>query len=264
MRAACESRRVSDPLTALQNDVYHALRSEPGFRFAQIVLQRPRDEGEAVLIQQAVDGALAGFVYADNQILNGAGTDAEKAAQIAAEGKAGLCIEVIVPDGEVPNPEAPGPQLEAVLHVKVTENPLVNFGARGTELTAEQCSLDILSAFHHWNREGMTLTADKKALRENEDDSAISYSVVFRQKIAMPKQLRAAAPAITYSGGNVTLTAESGAAIYSTTDGTPPMPSNPLASLYAAPFAASAGVTVRAAAVVSGKTVSPIASLLLS
>lgn len=233
----------------LQEDIAARLRSEPAFRYVQVMLVRPRNAQEAVLIEQAIQEGLMGLVYVDNQISNGTGSDADKAAQIAATGKAGLAIEVLTPDGEVNEPDIPGPQLEAVIHLRVCENPLINFGERGTQIEAEQCCDDVLSSLHRWQRGENTLVADKRAVREMQNDSGIEFHVVLRQPLGARKQKRTVAPAVSFADGIVTMTcATAGAAIYYTTDASPPAISNAAALIYDGPFEASAGACIRAAA----------------
>ena len=246
-------------LRSLQDDIYHRLKAEDAFRYVQIMLVRPRDANEAVLIEKAIQEGLAGLVYVDNQTSNGGGSDDDKAAAIATNGKAGISIEVLTPDGEVNEPNLPGPQLEAVSHLRVCENPLVNFGERGTQIEAEQASQNVLSTLHLWQRGTQTVTADTRAIREMQTESGIEFHVVLRQKLNAPKQLRTNAPALAYADGNVTLTSGTdGAAIYYTTDGSAPAISNAAAQLYAAPFAADTGTLIRAAAFSTGRLGSAI------
>lgn len=239
--------------------------AEPAFRYVQIMLVRPRDAEDAVLIEQAIQQGLAGMVYVDNQITTGEGTAEEKAAAIEASGKCGITIEVLTPDGEVNEPDTPGPQLEAVIHLRVNENPLVNFGERGSQIEAEQCCADLLGTLHQWQRGSQTLVADRRAVREMESEGSIEFHVVFRQKLAATRQSRTVAPAIGYAGGNVTLSsATPDASIYYTLDGSSPAPGNTSATLYTAPFAAEAGAFIRAAAFSASRIGSAIIEKTLS
>ena len=62
-----------------------------------------------------------------------------------------------------------------------------------------------------------------------------------------------------FNAGNCTLTCSDGAAaVYYTTDGTPPVKSNPNATLYATPFAVDSGMTVMFSSRKSGVVVSQI------
>lgn len=209
------------------------LKSVPALADVAVFNQRPREAGEAVLIQQAIDAALMGMTEG--------GTS-----------KAGLSILVQLPDGEVSEREAPGPQLDAVLFIRVTENPLVNEGANGTGLHAEDAALAVLSALHHWHRDGRALYADKRAIRDGDTDEngLIEFDVVVRSEIGGDVVSRVAAPSVSVAVGYATLTTStSGASIYYTTDGSAPLPANAEAQLYSAPFAIPSGTVLRAAAI---------------
>jgi hypothetical protein len=155
------------------------LKSVPSLADAVILNQRPRDADEAVLIQQSIDAALAGMTEG--------GTS-----------KAGLTILVQLPDGEVNEREAPGPQLDAVLFIRVTENPLVNEGANGTGLHAEDAAALILSALHHWHRDGRAVYGDKRAIRDGDADEngLIEFDVVVRTELGGDVPARVSPPQI--------------------------------------------------------------------
>lgn len=230
-------------LKQLREDVFHRLRSEAVLADAVILDARPRDEGEAAQIMATIQGALAGM-------------------QAGPTGKAGLAILVLPPDGEVPNPDSPGPQLELVIQVRVFENVLINDGDGGTQMEGEACALHVLNTLHLFNRSGQTLYADKRAIREVDDEEqnlgGYAWDIVFRQPVSCGKTIRTAPPTITLAESLAVLTSEDGAAIYYTTDGSAPAPSNAAATLYAAPFEAELGSSIRAAAFKEGKAGSNI------
>jgi len=232
-----------------QQDVYHLLKQVDTLADVAVINKRPRDAAEAVLIEDAINKALLGG-YLEGET-----------------GKAGLCIQVLMPDAEVNESNVPGPQLDVVLFVRITENPLVNEGADGTGIHAEDAAMIVLQALHHWHREGRCVYADKRAIRDGDtdEDGHITFEVVVRTELGVSPLARVADPVITYAAGNVTLaSATSGAALYHTTDGSTPAPSNAAALLYAAPFAAASGVTIRAAAFKSGLLPSAIVRKTLS
>ncbi len=234
MQAACiQLAAPMDTLRQLQEDIAAKLAAETEFQYVPVSVFRPRDSAEALLIQSAIDKALAGL--------------------ITQNGKAGLAVVVYMPEAETLQPNAPGPQLELVATLRVVENPLVNMGANGTQTTAEQCALNILSSLHHWQRGQATLMADKKAIRPVDTPGKIALDVVVRQPSGLPMRARVPAPKFDESGPDVSLSCTmEGAAMWYTMDGTPPAPGNASATLYVGAFDPLPLVTLRAAAFKSG------------
>lgn len=229
-----------DELRLFQTDAALKLAAESAFEFVPVNIYRPRDSGEALKIQTAIDSALAG--------------------KVKKNGKAGLAVCVFMPEAETLQPNAPGPMLELVLTLRVYEDVTINESASGTGITAEQCALNILASLHHWTRGNQTVIADKKAIRPVEDRARIIYDVNVRLNAAPPFAARVAAPVITEEEINVSIAcATSGAAIYYTQDGSTPAPGNEAATLYAAPFEPAPQAFIRAAAYKSGLLSSNIA-----
>jgi len=216
-----------------QQDLFHLIKALPALVDVAVIDERPRGSGEAALIQGAINRALFGG------LLEG------------ETNKLGLAVEVKLPSAEVGEANVPGPQLDLVGVIRLSENPMFNEGADGTGVKAEDAAMAILQACHHWQREGRVVYADRRALRDGmtDDDGVITYDVVVRTELGVQPVSRVAVPSISFAAGSVTLAcATSGAAIYYTTDGSTPAPSNAEATLYAGPFSAAGGDVIRAQA----------------
>ncbi|MDR2463701.1 MAG: hypothetical protein LBD30_07990 [Verrucomicrobiales bacterium] len=109
-------------LEQLQAAAAARLGAEPEFAGVSVSVIRPRSEEEAVLIQIAIDNALAGV------------------------GGNGLAALVQMPTLSAPMPNAPGPVIDMALTVRIIENPLVS----GARRSAEDLALATLSALHHY------------------------------------------------------------------------------------------------------------------
>lgn len=223
-----------DELRLLQTDAALKLAAEAAFQYVPVSLYRPRDSQEAAQIQTTLDQSLAGLT--------------------SKNGKAGLAVLVFMPEAETPEPNTPGPRLSLLLTLRVYENVLINEGASGTQITAEQCALNILASLHHWTRGHQTLVSDRKAIKSVDDKSGRNvYDVTLRQDAAPPRLTKVTAPVITEDEINITITcATAGAAIYYTQDGTSPAPGNTGATLYSAPFEPVSQALIRAAAFFDG------------
>lgn len=230
-----------------------------GVSEAAFILDRPRDAAEAQLIQASIEAALSGG-YLEGHT-----------------GKFGLTIEVKMPGAEVPEAEVPGPQLEAVLVLRITENPLVNQGETGTGIHCEDAALILLQAFHQWHRDGRAVYADRRAIRDDEleDEGLIVFEVWLRHDIGVDIMPRVLAPVITFpviSNGSESARmldiqcGSEGAVIYWTDDGTPPYATNENAFLYEGTFNVTdlePGTVIRAAATKAGHLPSLIARKLI-
>ncbi len=222
-------------LERLQLDIAARLTQLDALAGVYICTVRPRSEDEALLIQTDIEQALAGLRPRD--------------------GLSGAAAIILMPEGQVPEPDTPGPRLDLVATIRVAENPLVNMGAAGTGLSAEDIALEILSALHHWSTgTGGVLYADREALRPDDaaaENGQVVYEVRLRMPLGLSRRASVATPKITTSGSlpsvQVTLTcATSGAALYYSTDGSHPAPSADGSTLYTVPFTVAAAATVRA------------------
>jgi hypothetical protein len=231
---------VSSPIEQLQADLHGRIVSLDELSGVFVALARPRDKNETLLIETKLDQALG--------ILKG------------ANGKSGAAMIVQMPVVTVPNPDLPGPRLVAKVTVRVMENPLINMGGSGTQLSAETLGLEILNKCHMWQRSNhATVTADAEAMVPVlEDKAVIAYDVTLTQPLGLAPVANTLRPSIAVAGYEITLTCGETARIYYTTDGTFPGPSNPAAGEYTAAVTLQGACTVRAAAFAAGKPGSPI------
>lgn len=237
---------MPDALQQLQLDIAATLAADELFDGVQVVVARPRSEEDAVLIQSSIDNALAGLVEVENA---------------EADMKAGLCVVVMMSEGEVLHPNEPGPQMSLVQTVRVIENPLVNMGEAGTLITAEQAALNVLTSLHQLNFGHSVLLADKKSVKEVNLEGRVAYDVTFRRELGVTPRLSVQRPQISVADPQMTITCgTSGAAIYWTSDGSLPTPTN--GALYAAPVDVGelGVVTIRARAYLTGRRASDCAS----
>lgn len=237
---------VPDALQQLQLDIAAMLKADELFAGVQVIVSRPRDAEDATLIQSNIDNALAGWVTVET----------------GETYKGGLAVIVMMSEGEVPAPNVPGPQLELVQTVRVVENPLVNMGADGTQITAEQGALNVLSTLHHWNPGYGVLTADSRnALKEVNLEGKVAYDVRFRRDAGTTPRTFVQRPQITIGGSLASITCgTSGAAIYYTLDGSAPSPSTGTLVTTTIDVSELTGSTLRAAAFKTGLRASDISS----
>lgn len=111
---------------------------------------------------------------------------------------------------------------------------------------------------------------ESNAIVPNETfEGMIAYDIFAGKLLYVRAELKVLAPTISAAGAlptvTVTLaTAEVGAAIYFTTDGTFPSEENEAATLYTTPFIQAAAATVRAAAYLAGKLGSDITQKIIT
>jgi hypothetical protein len=181
--------------------------------------------------------------------------EALAAWKVRVPGKVGIASLVLQPSLRIVTPEVPGPQYEIVQVIRTFCDPRVN----NTGLHSEAVAMATLRWLDGHLFEGITeLHGETKAdaIKPNYD-----YAGLFVHDSTLTGPLpqdylgRCGAPTISADGtGLVTLSgAEAGAAVYYTVDGSEPMPpANPgeptTAQLYAAPFQAANGATVKAIA----------------
>lgn len=217
---------MADALQQLQLDLAGHLMSDALFQFVRVVVARPRAAEDAVMIEQTINDALGGL---RKYIARTAGqTDEQWEAACEASGKAGLLVIVMMSEGEVPQPGGPGPALELLQVIRVIENPMINEGADGTGVTAEEVATNVLGALHQWTNDGrQALYPAKSAMKEVNLANGLGYDVTFKRLLPLAPRTAVARPVITVADPSMTITcATSGAAIYYTTDGSFPSPLN--------------------------------------
>lgn len=235
-----------DPLQQLQLDATARLGAHPSFADVIVHHARPRDAGDAVMIENKIHNALRGLELKND--------------------KGGLVLTVMMPELELPTPGMPGPNLlEVVMTVRVVENPMFNMGANGTLITAEDAAVKTLQALHHWSPNGANaFMGDKKPVRPVPNQSLPTYDVICRMPMGLSIYPFVQKPVISESAPIVTLScATDGASIHYTLDGSLPTPDS---AEYTAPLdlgGQAAGTLLRVAAYKSGLLGSSVSQLAL-
>lgn len=237
---------MPDLMQQAQHDTAARLNADAAFEFVPVLVNRPRDAAGAIMIRETLNKALMGISKKN--------------------GKGGIAIMVMMPDGEVPNQDSPGPQVDLILTVRIVEQPTFNEGTNGTHISAEQCALSVLKLLHLWSPGYGVLQAEKKAIKEGAaPEGSIAYDVVLRMHVPMQPRDLVQRPRITRAGSLVTMTCVTAdAALWWTQDGTLPTPDN--GSLYEEPVDVSAmdtGTTIRVCGYKTGLSASDAALLTL-
>ena len=149
---------------------------------------------------------------------------------ITQNGKTGAAIMIELPEGDNPFPDVPGPDLRLIYKVQVFENPLINMGANGTLISAEDLMLFVLNLFHrrYFQDSGSTLISDKNAfrpMREFIEKGYVAYECPFLMRMGLQGRDKLPKPGISGdSASGVTFVGVGD--IYYTTDGSYPTPTN--------------------------------------
>ncbi len=223
----------------LQNFVAHCLSSYDALDNVNIITRSRLLQSESLLPDKTLALEVLAYITPRN-------------------GRKGLGVIVERPGFTVESPNLPGPEGFITLELLILCDRLTNEGPQtGTGLAADQCGQLIMEALHWQQFEGFgQLFSDRNAMQAAEDWAPLdAYRLRF--KIRMPRNQgeKTAQPTITENTGSITLACStSGAQIYYTTDQSYPGRSNPAAKLYEAPFTATAGDVINAAAYASGYT----------
>jgi len=230
-----------DPLQQIQIDVRAYLDTLPAFTYVPTFVVRPRSAEEATLLQTSIDAAL-NCVTPKN-------------------GKGGIAAMILMPDADVPTDRQPGPMLQPRITVQIIEYPIINESDSGTRLSAEQLALEVVRALHvHPMGGGRLIRAQERgALQQMDmsDEGKIAWAVHLACFYQLEEAEHVAAPGISVSAGNVTLSIPAGASGYYTTDRSFPTPDN--GTLWdGTPFAAPSANYVRVVAYQTGLYPSPM------
>jgi hypothetical protein len=222
-----------DLLLQLQEDITDKLNSESAFQFNAVMSLRH------MVIAKEVARRLPHLT--------------------AKNGRKGCGILVGMPTLEAMLPNIAPPQGDLVLPIDIIENPEINFGPNGTQITCEQCARAVRQYLHLYAIAGaVTLYQDKDAfgpIAELEESwpRCAGYRVLLRGRLAEDPIPKLALPAITEGPPlTITLAVADGSTIYFTTDGSFPGLGNAAAQQYTQPFAVAAGATVRWASYLAG------------
>jgi hypothetical protein len=180
-------------------------------------------------------------------------SDVENALGVAntVTGLRGAVIIVMMPAVDNPETDSPGPQVDSVNCVRVIEQPAINEGVGGINISAEEISVEVLCLLHFWQLDILTATvrSDKRPIvpANLKDPKSIGYDVFTRARFVLGGNT-VVAPKITVTAGLAQITCNTaGVAIWFTTDGSYPLPGAGTSTLYTGPFVASS-VLIRAGA----------------
>lgn len=173
-------------------------------------------------------------------------------------GKAGAAIIVLMPQLTPNAPDAPGPMYYVRYPIQVIDWPVMRRMAGGVGISAETLAQRVRQIVHGtmFGR-GQALYFDGLDPSPMADTTQVSYIVYFKRVGNDPQLARPGNVYFSPSSGtaplSVTLTCPTvGVDIWYTTDGSYPGPENDESTLYTAPIAVSAGLTIRASAVITG------------
>ena len=223
-------------LQAFQLDVAARLQASVYFADVPVLTFRPRAALTAAEIQDQINMALG--------------------ALTAQNGKAGLCLTVMMPALSTREQELPGPYLHLKCMVRVQENVMVNMGSNGSQIACEDAAIAAAQILHLWTPGGTAgiVRVGEEAISPGASfDGNVTYDVLIESEFDLPCVAKTAQPFIANSGDLISIGCADGeAAIYYTTDGTAPWAGNEIypstGSLYAGPFTVTSGTMVRAAA----------------
>ncbi len=218
-----------DILRRVQEDCYGRCLAEPLLSTIAIILER-----RAVTAQEV------------QKLLS---------ARAARGGKVGVCILVQRP---IFIPEADNSALRGQLIQAFTiiEHPTLNAGDLGTGYSAEEIGADILQLFAFSGcsspQQVFSPLPGGALVPDDSFEGFNTWEARLQTFVAIPRMERVGLPLISPDSGShsqaITLTsATSGAALYSTKDGSYPSSANPTAMLYTAPFVLPAAATLRVA-----------------
>lgn len=238
---------MDDILARLQQDIAERLRSDDELAGIAVVTERAGDITSEVQMALGLIG----------------GTPDRK----------GIGLLVMQMEASPYSPELPYPQLMMQPTVRVIEEPAINNSGK----TALQAARRVLRILHHWVPGGLcsNLVAESPAIIGVADPSiSVVYDVQFRCLEADPQTFeKVPTPSVWPEDGTATeakpipvnISCDSGeAAVFYTTDGSPPSPTNKTAILYAGPFDVTEPCRVRAAAFVDGQIASDTAESLFT
>jgi len=177
----------------------------------------------------------------------------------STNGKSGAGVLVQMPTFENERPNVPGPIGYIQMKLTCKEVPELNMNAStGTLKSAEEIAGRVLQLLHLWAVTGIGTFFGGTIVKSPAEDGVVAYDASVRlnyvydtlSKVAVPV-ISGTAPAITIAGTG---------SIYYTVDGESfPGLDQANSFLYAAPFAATSGDLIRAAAYASGSCGSNIA-----
>lgn len=176
-----------------------------------------------------------------------------RGALTGASGKVGAALLIFAPTLAPKNPNAPAPEYEITMLVRVLVHEPINASARGTRKSADAIARRVRQLYHHCYTGAKSIYnfAGQEPVTMPKGQTAWDIAFVRLAgdetipAVATPKIANiAAASSVT----STVTCATSGAAIWYTTDGSSPWSGNPAATAYTAPIVSTAACTLRVAA----------------
>lgn len=202
------------------------------------------------ILSAAPDLALAKILRADAGL-----TEADVAqALVTLTGTEKIGLGIVILPAEVTGAERnlPGLPLRVMASIQIIEAVLINRGATGTGIKASVAALRVLAALHQIRIGNRCLYADKNPIEAvSMKKGFVGYTVTLFSESnggSGTGRVRDLEFSQDMSGDLLITTATAGAAIYYTTDGSFPGPSNDAALLYTGPVNITDDMTLRAAA----------------
>lgn len=165
-------------------------------------------------------------------------------------GKSGASLQVLMPRLDVERPNPAGPITLGAVTCRCQEIPAINYGSKGTGISAEEIALKCLDLFHLWSPGFIaTLRAGKDAASPNLDfDPRLTYDVTFTFDLGLRQTSKVLTPLITADDTEVVISCgTAGAEIYYTIDESLPTKLPPNGTLYTGSFALpEVGTVIRA------------------
>lgn len=219
-----------NPLERLQLDLEHCLLSMQLLNNISITAVRPRGSAEALSIQTKLNNALAGL--------------------IVRNGKRGCAIIVGMPTLDNVNPSLRSVKGELSVILDIIENPMINEGADGTGLTAEELAWTLATTIPQTNfAPHGQIIADKQLITPKPEavmEKRIEYRVILRVLSHSAPVDKCGTPVIERDGYTIDITSDS--PCYYTLDGSYPGPGNPAAILFEDVITQTTALSIRAAA----------------
>jgi hypothetical protein len=233
-------------LQQFQLDIAARLEAAAFFVDVPVLVYRARSAMTAAQIQDQINAALG--------------------ALTAQNGKAGLCITIMMPQLSTREQELPGPYLHMACKVRVQENVMVNMGEGGTQIACEDAAIAVAQTLHLWTpggTAGIIRVAENTIVPVEIVEGYVTYDVAMESDLDLACLAKTPQPLISASGELISIAcANPAAAIYYTLDGTLPWSGNGLypssATNYTNPFSVTAGTMVRAAAYAAGEVGSDV------
>src|SRR4051812_17184178 len=114
------------PLERTLYDLAARAAADPFYATISLFVLRPRYENDGTVKALA---SFEGIQTSINQALN---------CLVLKAGKGGASVTFLMPTGDTDKPNISGPQMKFVYTARVQEHPILNWGSKGTLLSAEE------------------------------------------------------------------------------------------------------------------------------